>query len=89
MVDLPPLEVLTLVAMVAVLACMFASAYTLLNPRDCHNQPCLLETGTQVNDGDNTVDAMVLLEEQPLTTGGAWESELASALNRQAGGRDH
>ena len=84
-----PLEVLTLVAMVAVLACMFASAYTLLNPRNCHSQPCLLETGTQVNDGDNTVDAMVLLGEQPLTTGGAWESELASALNRQTGEHTH
>ena len=83
MVDLPPLSALAFVAMVAVLACMFAAIYTFLNARDCHNQPCLLETGTQVNDGDNTVDAMVLLEEQPLTTGGAWERELSAVLAKK------
>ena len=84
-----PLSALAFVATVAVLARMCAAIYAFLNARDCHNQPCLLETGTQVNDGDNTVDVMVLLEEQPLTTGGAWESGLASALNRQAGWHDH
>lgn len=78
-----PLAVLTLVATVTVLAYMFASAYTLLNPRDCHNQPCLLETDAQVNDGDNTADAMALLEEQPLTTGIAWERELSAALAKK------
>ena len=77
--DPSPLAVLTLVASVAVLACMFTSAYTLLNPRGCHNQPCLLETGTQDSGGDES-DAMALLEEQPLTTGSAWEVELSSAL---------
>lgn len=77
--DPSPLAVLTLVASVAVLACMFTSAYTLLNPRGCHNQPCLLETGTQDSGGDES-DAMALLEDQPLTTGSAWEVELSSAL---------
>lgn len=81
--DPSPLAVLTLVASVAVLACMFTSVYTLLNPRGCHNQPCLLKTGMQVNDGDNTVDAMALLEEQPLTTGVAWERELSAALAKK------
>jgi hypothetical protein len=37
----------------------------------------------QVNDGDNTVDAMALLEEQPLTTGVAWERELSAALAKK------
>lgn len=81
--DPSPLEVLNLVAAVAVLAYMFASVYTFLNPRDCHNQPCLLETDAQVNDGDNTADAMALLEEQPLTTGIAWERELSAALAKK------
>lgn len=78
-----PLSALAFVATVAVLAYMCAAIYTFLNARDCHNQPCLLETDTQVNDGDNTADAMVLLEEQPLTTGSAWERELAGALGRK------
>lgn len=81
--DPSPLEVLNLVAAVAVLAYMFASVYTFLNPRGCHNQPCLLETDTYVNDGDNTADAMTLLEEQPLNTGIAWERELAGALAKK------
>ena len=81
--DPSPLEVLNLVAAVAVLTYILASAYTLFNPRGCHNQPCLLKTGTQVNDGDNTVDAMALLEEQPLTTGVAWERELSAALAKK------
>lgn len=81
--DPSPLEVLNLVAAVAVLAYMFASAYTFLNPRDCHNQPCLLETDTQVNNGDNTTDAMALLEDQLLNPGVAWERELSVALAKK------
>lgn len=70
---------LTFVAAVVVLAYMLASIYTLLNPRDRHNQPCLLETNTQ-DSGDNAADVMAQLEEQPLITGVAWEVELSSAL---------
>lgn len=81
--DPSPLAVLTLVAAVTVLACIFTSAYTLLNPRGCHNQPCLLETDTYVNDGDNMADAMVLLEDRPLSPGVSWERELAGALGRK------
>lgn len=78
-----PLSALVFVATVAVLAYMCAAIYTFLNARGCHNQPCLLETDTQVNDSDNMADTMVLLEEQPLTTGSAWERELAGALGRE------
>jgi len=74
--------VLTLVASIAVLACMFTSVYTLLNPRGCHNQPCLLKTGTQDSGGDES-DAMALLEEQPLNPGVAWERELSVALAKK------
>lgn len=80
--DPSPLAVLTLVASVAVLACMFTSAYTLLNPRGCHNQPCLLETNTQDSGGDES-DAMTLLEYQPLNPGVAWERELSAALAKK------
>lgn len=81
--DPSPLAVLTLVASVAVLAYMCAAIYTFLNPRGCHNQPCLLETDTYVNDGDNMADAMVLLEDRPLSPGVSWERELAGALGRK------
>lgn len=80
--DPSPLAVLTLVASVAVLACMFTSAYTLLNPRGCHNQPCLLKTGTQDSGGDES-DAMALLEDQLLNPGVAWERELSAALAKK------
>lgn len=81
--DPSPLAVLALVATVTVLACMFTSAYTLLNPRGCHNQPRLLETDTYVNDGDNMAGAMALLEDRPLSPGVSWERELAGALGRK------
>ena len=80
--DPSPLAVLTLVASVAVLACMFTSAYTLLNPRGCHNQPCLLETNTQDSGGDES-DTMALLEDQLLNPGVAWERELSVALAKK------
>lgn len=80
--DPSPLAVLTLVAAVAVLACMFASVYTLLNPRGCHNQPCLLKTGTQDSGGDE-MGAMVEWKDRLLSPSVSWERELAGALGRK------
>lgn len=81
--SLSPLAALTLVATVTVFAYMLASAYTLLNPRGCHNQPCLLETNTRVNDGDNTSDAMVQWKDRLLSPGVSWERELSVALAKK------
>lgn len=78
-----PVAVLTFVASVVVLAYLLVIVYTFLNPRGCHNQPCLLETDTQVNDGDNAADAMALLEDRLLSPGVAWERELSAALAKK------
>jgi hypothetical protein len=78
-----PVAVLTFVASVVVLAYLLVIVYTFLNPRGCHNQPCLLETDTQVNDGDNAADAMTLLEDRLLSPGAAWERELSVALAKK------
>lgn len=78
-----PLSALAFAATVAVLAYMCAAIYTFLNARGCHNQPCLLETNTQVNDGDNAADAMTLLEDRLLSPGVAWERELSAALAKR------
>lgn len=75
-----PVAALTFVAAVVVLAYLLVIVYTFLNPRNCHNQPCLLETNTQDSGGDNAADAMTLLEDRPLSPGAAWEVELSSAL---------
>ena len=81
--DTSPLAALTLAATVAILAYMFTSAYTLLNPRDCHNQPCLLETGAQDSGGDDKADAMVEWKDRLLSPGVSWELELSAALAKK------
>lgn len=78
-----PLAVLTLVASAAVLAYMCAAIYTFLNPRGCHNQPCLLETNTQDSDGDSAADAIAQLEDRMLSPGVSWECELSAALAKK------
>ena len=78
-----PVAVLTFVASVVVLAYLCVTVYTVLNRPPCHNQPCLLETDTQVNDGDNAADAMALLEDRLLSPGAAWERELSVALAKK------
>lgn len=77
-----PLSALVFVATVAVLAYMCAAIYTFLNARGCHNQPRLLETGTQDSGGDES-DAMALLEDQLLNPGVVWEHELSAALGKR------
>lgn len=77
-----PLAVLTLVASAAVLAYMCAAIYTFLNQRGCHNQPCLLETGTQ-DSGEDEADAMVEWKDRLSSPGVSWERELAGALGRK------
>lgn len=77
-----PLSVLAFVATVAALAYICAAIYTLLNARNCHNQPCLLETGAQDSGGDEA-DAVVQWENQTISCGDAWERELAGALGRK------
>lgn len=78
-----PVAVLTFVASVVVLAYLLVIVYTFLNPRDCHNQPCLLETNTQDSGGDNAADSMVQRENQTIRCGIAWGRELAGALGRK------
>jgi hypothetical protein len=46
------------------------------------------EQAESENDEERQVSAESV-NEKASKLGGAWESELASALNRQAGGRDH
>lgn len=78
-----PVAALTFVASVVVLAYLLVIVYTFLNPRGCHNQPCLLETNTQDSGGDNAADAMTLLEDRLLSPGAAWEIELSVALAKK------
>lgn len=78
-----PVAVLTFVASVVVLAYLCVTVYTVLNRPPCHNQPYLLETDTQVNDGDNAADAMTLLEDRLLSPGVSWERELSAALAKK------
>lgn len=78
-----PVAALTFVASVVVLAYLCVTVYTVLNRPPCHNQPYLLETDTQVNDGDNAADAMTLLEDRLLSPGVSWERELSAALAKK------
>lgn len=76
------LSALAFAATVTALSYICAAIYTFLNARNCHNQPCLLETGAQDSGGDEA-DAMVQWENQTISCGIAWERELAGALGRK------
>lgn len=79
------LFVLSVMALVAVFAYCSVAAKTPLSPYRRYDGECRLESARQQDESsaDAIADTMALLEEQPLTTGIAWERELSAALAKK------